>query len=512
MNKQITFYTFLFLLHSTVALAQTNFRLDFEKNDPVPDTLMPPLEERLALHRPFLEDAVQAGDTLRQLYGNLYLFYDYLRAHDYPGATPYLLQAEALARQSGNIGWQGWVTHRRGILNVIMDQSEQAIETYRLAAEQCAAAKDSLCLAESLEQIGAMYSRIDSFERSEQYFKRAIPLIEKFGGKDQLSAALNNFGIFYSRQEKPDQALPYIERSVAINHEIENFRAEGKAMNNLADVYRRLGRHQEAIDRFKECLVFNRKHQLRENMITNYAGLYVTYDTIRDYRNAYLYITKYFELRDSLIGAQTQEKIADLEARFETQQKELALEKSKVKLAAAQRTVERTFAALILLTLLAVGVWLYWRRKNLRAKKALIENQQNLKLVTRILIEKNSLIQELEFSLAEQEKREATYGEGAGGVDNLYNQRILTEADWNNFKVYFEKSYPGYLLRLRKAFPALSEAEERLFLFIKLKLTRKEASAILGISTDSVKKTRNRLRKRLALSQEASLEVFVETF
>lgn len=95
---------------------------------------------------------------------------------------------------------------------------------------------------------------------------------------------------------------------------------------------------------------------------------------------------------------------------------------------------------------------------------------------------------------------------------NIYDQRILTAADWSAFKIYFEKAYPGYLLRLRNAYPSLTEAEERLFLFIKLKLTNKEAAAILGISADSVKKTRTRLRKRLELDEGVDLDAYVKRF
>jgi DNA-directed RNA polymerase specialized sigma24 family protein len=96
--------------------------------------------------------------------------------------------------------------------------------------------------------------------------------------------------------------------------------------------------------------------------------------------------------------------------------------------------------------------------------------------------------------------------------DNLYNQRILTDADWTIFKNHFEKVYPGYLFRLRAAFDKLSEAEERLFLFIKLNLKTKESAAILGISVESVKKTRNRLRKRLNLAEEEHLDNFIHNF
>lgn len=71
---------------------------------------------------------------------------------------------------------------------------------------------------------------------------------------------------------------------------------------------------------------------------------------------------------------------------------------------------------------------------------------------------------------------------------------------------------PGYIQRLRTVNYELSEAEERLFLLLKLNLKRKEIAGILGISPDSVKKTRTRLRKRLILSANESLEDYIRNF
>jgi DNA-binding CsgD family transcriptional regulator len=96
--------------------------------------------------------------------------------------------------------------------------------------------------------------------------------------------------------------------------------------------------------------------------------------------------------------------------------------------------------------------------------------------------------------------------------NDLFNQHILTEADWLAFKSAFEKAYPGYLIRLRRAYPGITNAEERLFLFIKLNLGTKESANMLGISATSVKKYRNRLRRRMNLAEEVDLEIFIRTF
>ena len=132
--------------------------------------------------------------------------------------------------------------------------------------------------------------------------------------------------------------------------------------------------------------------------------------------------------------------------------------------------------------------------------------------MTRILLDKNSLLASFEELMSESDSQNDPSEFTSDFEDNLLNQRVLTNEDWESFKSYFEKAYPRYLHRLRMAFPSLSSAEERLFLFIKLNLTNREAAAILGISVQSVKKTRNRLRHRLELGQETELEVFIRAF
>ena len=199
----------------------------------------------------------------------------------------------------------------------------------------------------------------------------------------------------------------------------------------------------------------------------------------------------------------------------------------------------RNWIIRICILLLVFFIWLWWSQSR-RAKRKQAHTRSNLEQLTRTLIDKNTLLSALEEKLWEQESNslksnpvltegssENTYHaeNGHSGKEkstiesqpddfekNVYNQRILTHADWSAFKIYFEKAYPGYLLRLRNSFPSLSEAEERLFLFIKLKLTNKEAAAILGISVDSVRKTRTRLRKRLELGEDVNLEQYVAGF
>lgn len=140
--------------------------------------------------------------------------------------------------------------------------------------------------------------------------------------------------------------------------------------------------------------------------------------------------------------------------------------------------------------------------------------------MTRLLIEKNKQLAELrnkDVTGRTETHQSYSLAGDANSINeefevNLYDQHILTGEDWSSFKVYFENAYPGFLRRLRGTYPSMTEAEERLYLFIKLNLSTKEAATILGISPESVKKTRNRLRKRLELSEDINLENYIQAF
>lgn len=492
--------------------SQDNYREGYEKADPIPVNAQLELRERVKIHQEFLKQAIQQNDSLHQLYAFLYLFTDYGKAGDYVEADRYLLKADAFAKSSGKTNWQGWVSHRKGILFLRLKKYEESIKHYKIAAQLCGEAGDSLCLAESLEQIGAIYGQIQDFEASEYYYSQALPLIEKYGNEFQQSTVFNNYAIRLFYQGKPAEAIPFYRRSIAIYRKQSRHKEEAQALNNLATAYKNLNLLSLAIETYDSCLLLNKKLNFPDNLITNYLGLHELYKEKQDFQIANDFLIKYYTLRDSLIGAQTQEKIADLEIKYESREKELALQKSQTDHLLTQNKLERrTLLLLLIIVLIAFGIW-RWRFLTRQAKQEIKKNQENLTRVTSLLIKKNKRLLDLEKTVNDQTKYGNPDREENATDKNLLSLRILTNDDWNDFKIFFEKSFPGYLMHLRTHFNNLSEAEERLFLFIKLNLKRKEAAAILGISSDSVKKTRHRLRKRLELEKDVDLEEYIRSF
>ncbi|TXF89496.1 tetratricopeptide repeat protein [Neolewinella aurantiaca] len=501
----------------SVLTGQANFREDYERENPVPTSAGLPVEERVKVHQEWLEEAIAKEDTLLQILGELYLFYDYVRLNDLTGASTHIIKAEHLAAKSGNEGWQGGVAFRKAHLHTYLREPEKWLNAAQEASRLCALAGDSLCVGESYQSISAAYGYMDSFDLAHHYFELALPLLEKFGEKKHLQTALANYGNLLIGEGEPLKAIAYQKRARDLAREIGNDVNLGRAINNLANAYRMAGNIPKAIAGFEEAIEHNKRIGHYQSVVRNYAGLRQSYQAIGDYKSAIAYQEKYYSLQDSLIGSRTKLKIAELETRFMESEQALELEKSERALIESRRKTERQGTILLALLTLSLIAVIFWWRQNKRQKARIEESKKNLGVVTRLLQEKNEAMMRLQQTVTPHASSDNQLKGGASKPDtsehiNLFNQSILTETDWTEFKAYFDGSFPGYVQRLRSAFPAMTEAEERLFLLLKLNLTSKEISNILGISTSGVKKTRNRLRKKLSLSAEENLEEHVRSF
>ncbi len=544
---KITTLISIIILFAYRANAQTNFDKEQSEANPVKKTDTFSAKEKMAIQQAYLSKAIETKNLPQQFYGHLYLWSEYLEKNDYKEASLQLFSAYSLAQQSGNLSWKAAVHGRRGILDFELNDIESALKNYRLTLEDCRKTKDSSCIAANLKEVGLVYQRLQKYDSAKHYFKLAIPLIRKYADSNKLYAYYSNYSNLLSEMGDHPGAKKYLDSSMAIIMAGKNIFKQSGAKNNLAALLIKMGEYDRALKILEEYIVINKQHGWHELLSFNYANMSNLFSKKGDYYAAFTYLQDYYLINDSLKGAELQIKMVNLNAGYMAQKKELVLKQQQVDLLTArQKVVMRNWiiGVFVFFFLLKLVLWVLY---NKRVKNEKLQSKKNLDAITRILIEKNSLLAALEEkvstaafssiaaanSLAEEKRLEEEKPEEAvfieeenvvehekheepdetnGFEKNIYNQRILTPADWSAFKIYFEKAFPGYLLRLRNAHPKLTEAEERLFLFIKLKLTNKEAAAILGISADSVKKTRTRLRKRLGIHENIDLETYITTF
>lgn len=512
MKKSLALLCFISLLWTNVIFPQVDFNNDLNLNDSTLEDTLLSLDEIIQIHKKYFDNARTNKDSLHIIYGYLFLANDYLDKLDYVKATEYLLEAENFANLSNNPLWKGRVSHLRACLYAEILNWEEAFKYYELALEQSEIASDSQNIAMSYEGLGSMYSEFENYDKALFYYKKALPLFEKFCSKHLLAIAYTNYANLLSYQKNNQEAIKEYEKVLTIcrNNNLKN--EEVNCLQNLADEYSILGDKKKALQLYYHCMNLNIQNDWLHPLITNYSCISFIYEDLGEYDSAFYYLNKYDELKDSIMGIDVRNKIFDLETKNEKEKKALQEQLSKSKLEAFKnKTKWRYIVSLIILFILILGLIMLLREKK-RSAIEMKRNKENIKSITKTLVAKNAIIDSLSDQLKEYSKTESDNEQPKILEKNLFKLRILTKQDWAMFKIYFESVHPNYIIKLRDKITNLSEAEERLFLLLKLNLTRKEIKDILGISNDSVKKACYRLRKKINIESNTSLDEYIQNF
>jgi len=265
------------------------------------------------------------------------------------------------------------------------------------------------------------------------------------------------------------------------------------------------------------------------------------YDTYKDleatrgnYQSAITYYDQYLRVRDELFNEEKSNIISNMESKRAYEEKEQQLEiaqKNLDLLRQKNKTNNRTRLALVFGTLALLSLaWGILQRKNRRLEQQQIDlskaeketdelkdtiqqKEQELTSYTLNFVQKNEFISDLKSSiegLRSELSREQR--PKLNTIAKKIDTALRMNEDWDDFRKHFESVHPSLMKKLNQNFPNLTKNEFKLIALIRLNLSTKEISSILGISPDSVKTARYRLRKKLRLENHNNLFDFLISY
>jgi tetratricopeptide (TPR) repeat protein len=364
--------------------------------------------------------------------------------------------------------------------------------------------------------IGASFYIKNEYDSAIRYLRQALLMAKANEDTGLEGMVLGNIGkIFYS-QANYDSAWMLFKTDYHYSIEDSAFNEAANASQWMAKANLARGNKIAALAEAKEALRLLRLWPNGDYRRDTYYTLTQVFREIGDFDSAFYFYDRYIFLNDSLEKEVATSSLAISKAR-------LAGEESRFKIQKLNKEKEKQLfirnsliAAIVAVSLI---VFLIINRERLKNKLALEKAEREKMLMeqeiqsakeqinsfTSHIIEKTNLIEKLE----EQLNGKNTSSEHQILIAELSRQTILTEDDWLNFKSLFDKVYPLFFQKLRKTAPEITVAEQRMAALIKLQLTTKQMAAMLGISVDSVHKTRQRLRQRIQLVSDISIEDFI---
>ena len=129
-----------------------------------------------------------------------------------------------------------------------------------------------------------------------------------------------------------------------------------------------------------------------------------------------------------------------------------------------------------------------------------------------VLLNKNELIENLKaivdkIQIADNKTNKKLVDE----IKSLLRDNINQENVWNDFKIHFEKVHQDFFDKLNAAHPNLSENDIRLSAYLLIGMQNQEIASVSFISTDSVRKRKQRLREKLNLESGKDLVQYIKS-
>ncbi len=86
---------------------------------------------------------------------------------------------------------------------------------------------------------------------------------------------------------------------------------------------------------------------------------------------------------------------------------------------------------------------------------------------------------------------------------------VKNDGSWDDFAKHFEAVNQGYLEKLKSDHPSLNSNDLRFLSYLYMNLSQKEISTILSISPDACRKRKERISKKVGLTDGAELHDYL---
>ncbi|MES2690371.1 MAG: sensor histidine kinase [Bacteroidota bacterium] len=266
-------------------------------------------------------------------------------------------------------------------------------------------------MAAAYTNIALAYDNVNT-DSCYKYARLALNIKEELNDKFGLGISYNDMGIFFTGIMKPDSSIYYIQKSLAIKHELNDEFGEASCLINISNAYQQKGDYKKQL----ECLdkALDIAYTLKSfRLIARAAfGLSSTQRNLGDYQMAYRYLRLHGNYRDSLITEENTKNINELDARYQSEKKDLQLANSSLALKASEATVGRNRAQLTLLIVLLSFViisslfvyFIYVNRQKRKAVQNLIEQEQlrNKAVITAENEERKRIAKDLHDGVGQQ--------------------------------------------------------------------------------------------------------------
>ena len=440
---------------------------------------------------------------------------------------------------------------KMGMIYLKWEDLRVAEEYFKNAYERFLRNNDSLQIAHCLNSLGLINLDQKKYHDAKKNYLSALEYTEIISELSLTIESLIGLGRVDCALEDYDSSIEFFDEALHLSRNSNDTHLLARVHLEKGKSYLKNNNLKLAHENINKAMSLAKKNHFSDIKMDCLSNLSIINQINGESQKASQQFNLYSHLRDSFHNSDEHNKIMELRARYEFLQQEKDLQKHNRELEIVRKQEEITNLKLLFLSgsfllLVAIG-WIASKRLRSRYRegKKKIELDEKVYQSKRSLMQAemmNSQLEKLQLNdaldhknneLSQFARNKAEQGEIiADFVSKLKDIKQLPDTDkknainklirdldnkqknskeLNEFHAYIDEVNANFVSTLENKFPKLSKNERKLAIFLRLGLSTKEMASLQNVSIKAIEMARYRLRKKLDLQNELSLNDFFQT-
>lgn len=357
-------------------------------------------------------------------------------------------------------------------------------------------------IAEVHRKLGTLYLNLNELEQASYHTRKSIAIGKPLNDNHGLAHNYIILGKVLRLSNQIDSSNYYVESGLALAQVNDIKQFELLAYEELKELRKTQGKPYEALEFYKQ----------------------------------------YALLKDTLMDLEKSKQIAFLEYENELDKKDAELKKAQDQEKSSRKINLLLVFGVVVLLIAAYLIYRISKQRIKKGKELAIKSKEHLESVQQLIqkdlenselkrkelnhkldfknreltayalnfIKKNEVVKELQQTIKElNESNHFDKDRLIIDLRRILKKNLSIDKDWEDFSRFFDDVHGGFYSKLKQQHPSLTTNDLKLCSLIRLNLNAKEIANILGISPESAKTSRYRLRKKLALGGETEISDYL---
>ena len=236
------------------------------------------------------------------------------------------LSALEIFRRLGNTLGEANTLNNIGNIYYQQQKFDQALEFYQNSLKLSQEIGDKSAMAGQYSNIGGIYLQLGDNAKALASTEKALSLQRSIGDDKGQISTLNNLGAYFLEQNDLAASLKHFLDAEKIEKRIGDHSYTTITLSSIGEIYQKQKKPKVGLNYLSRALREAKVYGSTEDQISVYEKLSTTYADAGDFKRSYDYQQLAKSVRDSLDRVVSARDLAEMQVKFETEQKQREIE------------------------------------------------------------------------------------------------------------------------------------------------------------------------------------------